>query len=109
MAKAPRKKQEEKVEAAPDVPESIEEAKKSVKSAEGSSSIDDIVSIQIPVHVKIKRKVYHPGVHKVPRHVAEVITEMVDKKIKSDLSMFTGKNYSFERLLDRSLVIKESK
>jgi hypothetical protein len=66
------------------------------------------VSIRIPITLKLKRKVYSPGVHKVPRHMVATILEIVDKKRKADLSIFTGKNYLIERLLDRTLIVKES-
>lgn len=68
---------------------------------------DALVSINIPVRLKIKRKVYPPGQHKVPRHMIPTMMEMVDKKRRADLEMFTGKNYLVQRLVDRSLVVSE--
>lgn len=75
---------------------------------EGSLSDDEkaMVSIAIPVTLKIKRKIYNPGTHEVPSHVAQTMLEMVDKKRKADISIFTGKNFVVERILDRSLVIR---
>ena len=68
----------------------------------------DMVKISLPVTLKIKRKIYQPGTHVVPRHMAATMLEMVDRKRKADISMFTGKNYIVQRLLDRSLVIQET-
>jgi hypothetical protein len=67
----------------------------------------EMVKINIPVSIKIKRKNYDPGVHEIPKHLLPVVREMLYKKRVSDLSMFVGKNYLIERLLDRTLVVKE--
>lgn len=69
--------------------------------------VDDHVMVNIPIYLKIKRKEYQPGLHKIPAHLLPVIREMLYKKRNADLSMFVGKNYLIERLLDRTLVVKE--
>lgn len=73
----------------------------------GKKSDNDLVKVSIPVHLKINRVKYPPGTHTVPRHLVPVILEMVDRKKRADISMFTGKNFLIERLLDRTLVVKE--
>jgi hypothetical protein len=80
---------------------------KTVELADASMAKKDTdkVRINLPVTLKIKRKFYHPGQHIVERHQAQTMLEMVDKKRRADLSIFTGKNYLVERLLDRSLQI----
>lgn len=75
--------------------------------SKGEKKDDDLVNIRVPVHLKIAGKKYPPGVHQVPRHQIATIVEMVDKKRRADLSMFTGKNFLIERLLDRTLVVTE--
>lgn len=77
------------------------------KEAGAGEKGEKMVAINIPVNLKIKGKRFAPGVHKVPAHQAATILEMVHRKRKADLSMFTGKNYLLERLLDRTLVIRE--
>lgn len=83
------------------------QAPKGIEAADHSKEAGDMVRITIPVHLKIKRKVYAPGTHTVPRHMVATMMEMVHKKRKSDLAMFTGKNYLVERLLNRALSVKE--
>jgi len=68
----------------------------------------DKVKIRVPISFKLKRKRYSPGVHEVERHMVPTILEIIDKKRKADISIFTGKNYLIERLLDRTLIVKES-
>lgn len=69
---------------------------------------EDTVKVRIPVRIKIARQILEPGVHVVPKHQLASIREIVSKKLKTDLSIFTGKNYIIERLIDRTLVIKET-
>lgn len=98
---------EQEAEQAPDAVEgadSPEEIKKSVKK---EAAQDDLFTITIPVHVKIKRQVYPPGTHKVPRHIADVMIEIVDKKVKSDMSMMVGKSYLVEKLAGNILQVKQ--
>lgn len=81
--------------------------KPSLVDAGKDESGEKLVKIKIPVQLKIKRKLYNPGVHVVPRHLADTMVEMVDKKRRADLSIFVGKNHLIERLLDRTLVVHE--
>lgn len=68
---------------------------------------EEMVKVTIPVYLKIKKTTYQPGTHRVPKHLVPQILEMVHKKRAADLSMFTGKNYLIQRLLDRTLVVRE--
>jgi hypothetical protein len=75
---------------------------------DGEDSVDRTkVRINIPVRLKIKNREMMPGSHIVERHQVASILEMVDKKRKADLSIFTGKNYLVEKLIDRSLRVTE--
>jgi hypothetical protein len=65
---------------------------------------EELVRIKIPVELKLKRKKYPPGIHTVPRHVADSMVEMVDKKRRADISIFVGKNVLLSRMMDRTLV-----
>jgi hypothetical protein len=67
----------------------------------------NMVRIKIPVMLKIKRQVYNPGFHVVPSHLARMMSEMVDKKRRADMSVFVGKNILVERMMDRTLVQTE--
>lgn len=79
-----------------------------VKEGKGKSRDPNrLVKIRIPLHLKIKRKEYQPGEHVVPFHMVDTIIEMIHRKQKADLSIFVGKNYLVQKLLDRSLVVKE--
>lgn len=70
-------------------------------------SPDDLIKITIPVSVKIKRQMLRPGTHVVPRHQVDTIIEMVNKKQRADISIFTGNNYLVERMMDRTLVVSK--
>ena len=66
-----------------------------------------MVRIKIPVRLKINRKIYRPGVHTVPYHMIDTMVEMVDKKRRADISIFTGKNKLVENIIGRGLVVTE--
>lgn len=83
------------------------EAVKPIAVAEEVDELHQLVKITIPVHLKIKKKVYAPGSHVVERHLADTMIEMVDKKKRADISVFTGNNYLVERLIDRTLVVSK--
>jgi len=68
----------------------------------------DKIQIRINIPMKVARKEYLPGVHIIERHQLPVFREIINKKMKADLSMFTGKNFLVERLFDKTLVIKET-
>ena len=87
MAKKPEIKKEEKKE------EAVVEKKASKKG-----DMYDKVRIEIPCHIKISRRRLGPGVHEVERHQVDTIREMVDKKVKTDLAIFTGKSYLLKKL-----------
>lgn len=82
-------------------------AKPQIEEVGKGEGDERLVKIKIPVQLKIKRKLYPPGIHTVPRHLADTMVEMVDKKRRADLSIFVGKNHLIERLLDRTLVVHE--
>ena len=65
-----------------------------------------MVQINLPVRLNIKETDYGPGIVKVPRHMAETMLEMADKKRRADASVFTGNNYLVSRLADRTLVVR---
>lgn len=72
---------------------------------DGSEDPNRQVKIILPVQLKINRKPYGPGPVIVPAHMVDSIVEMVDKKKRADLSIFTGSNYLVQRMVDRSLVV----
>ena len=59
---------------------------------------DAIVTVDLPVEVKINQRRYGPGQVKVPKHLAETMIPMVYKKQQADISVFTGKNYRVQRI-----------
>lgn len=82
--------------------------KQAVKEVSKAASNDPnrMVRINVPVRVNINDKSYY-GVCEVPAHVAETILPMVSRKVKSDLRVFTGKNYLVQKLADNSLSVVE--
>lgn len=97
-------------EEAQDIIEARDVAPKAIedKVKPGDRDPEDLVKVRIPVHLKIKGKMLNPGIHQVPRHQLPTIMEMIHRKRRADLSVFTGKNFLIERLMDRTLVIKET-
>ena len=81
-----------------------ESATQEVVEDEAANPGEELVRIKIPVELKLKRKKYPPGIHTVPRHVADSMVEMVDKKRRADISIFVGKNVLLSRMMDRTLV-----
>lgn len=67
---------------------------------------EKLITLQVPVRCKINGQVYY-GTVKVTEKVAQVLIPMVSRKQKSDLKVFTGKNFNVSRLVDNSLVVKE--
>jgi hypothetical protein len=63
------------------------------------------VKVILPVQVKVNRIPYGPGPVVVPAHMVDTLVEMVDKKKRADISVFTGNNYLVHRMVDRSLVV----
>lgn len=78
-----------------------------VEASGDSEDIHRKVKIRLPIWLKINGVDYAPGVHTVEAHVVDTMMEMVDKKRRADLAMFTGKNILIERLLDNTLVQRE--
>lgn len=113
MAKRQKVKEAAPVEEVQSVESEDQDVAPEVKAPQGKNKHgydpDELVTIQIPVHIKIKRTMYEPGQHKVPRHILDTIREMVDKKTRSDLSIFTGKNFLINRLAGGTLTIQEVK
>lgn len=105
MAKDLKSKKSDEKEAVAEIMAEVAVESKPVKKAK--ESLDDDVFIEIPVAIKLKRKELLPGRHKVKRHQVDTIREMVDKKVKADLSIFTGKSYLLDRLANNTLVVKE--
>lgn len=68
---------------------------------------DHKVKVILPVQIKINRIAYGPGPVIVPAHMVDTMVEMVDKKKRADLSVFTGNNYLVQRMVDRSLVVSK--
>lgn len=64
-------------------------------------------NVKIPFELKIGKKKFMPGIHRVNRGLAEVMAEMVDKKRRADMAVYVGKSHLVERLLDRTLVVTE--
>lgn len=96
---APEKEADEvKVEAKAD------KAPKAASKAEGPD--EAMVKIVLPVALKIAKKRFHKGEHIVPRHLAETMVEMVDKKMRADISIFTGNNFLVERLAGGNIAVK---
>lgn len=83
-----------------------EKAAEVVETAEKDPMYDK-VRITIPVHLKIKRRVLNPGTHIVERHQVETILEMVHKKQKANLAIFTGNNYLVEKMVDGALKVTQ--
>jgi len=79
-----------------------------VKEAKGLSD-DDMVTIEIPVHVKIAGVRLQPGVHKVPRHQARDIASIANKKMSADLHALsvTSKSYLVNRALNGAINVRE--
>ncbi len=69
------------------------------------------VKIELPAgcFININNVPYQPGVHTFEEHQVPSILEMIDKKLRADLSVSIGKKYMVDRLADRSLVVKEEK
>ncbi len=72
---------------------------------EASDDPNRLVKIILPVRLQINRQDYGPGPVIVPAHMVDSMVEMVDKKKRADLSVFTGNNYLVQRMVDRSLVV----
>lgn len=68
---------------------------------------DRLVKIILPVALQINSKTYGPGPEIVPSHMIDTLVEMVDKKKRADISVFTGNNYLVQRMIDRSLVVSK--
>ena len=65
------------------------------------------VDISLPVRLKINRVTYNRGTHRVPRHVAQMMAQMADRKMRKDIEIFTGKNFMLDRLVNGQLKISE--
>lgn len=59
---------------------------------------EDLVSLDMPVGVKLNHVEYGPGKVIVPRHIAETIEPMVTKKQQNELSIFIGRNYRVQKI-----------
>lgn len=69
------------------------------------SEQERMVKIILPVQLKINRVPYGPGPVVVPARMVDSIVEMVDKKKRADISIFTGSNFLVQRMMDRTLVV----
>jgi hypothetical protein len=69
----------------------------------------DLVTIEIPVHVKIAGVRLQPGVHTVQRHQARDIVAIANKKMHADLQALsvTSKSYLVNRALNGAINVKE--
>lgn len=74
---------------------------------EAKDPMYDKVRITVPVEVKIGRKVLPVGTHVVERHQLETILEMVNKKQRANLAIFTGGNYLVEKMVDGALRVSQ--
>lgn len=73
----------------------------------GGEDINRLVKVILPVRLQVNRKPYGPGPVIVPAHMVDTLVEMVDKKKRADISVFTGNNYLVTRMVDRSLVVSK--
>lgn len=87
-----------------EVTEPAEEAESPKKKA----SDKDKVKIKVLFPMKLGKQKLMPGVHYVERHQVASIREIQNKKMRSELAMYTGKNFLISRLIDNRLVIKEA-
>ncbi len=80
-------------------------APKTVAEDPGGEDPKRLVKIILPVQLKINRVSYGPGPCVVQAHMIDSMVEMVDKKKRADISVFTGNNFLVQRMIDRSLVV----
>lgn len=65
------------------------------------------VRVRIPVYLRINGKEFAPGTHIVERHQLETILEIVNKKQRADLAVFTGNNFLVEKIVGGALKITQ--
>lgn len=81
--------------------------KSAIASGDDVAYEDKMYNVKIPFDLKVGKKRFQPGIHTVKRAMAEVLSEMVDKKRRADMAVHVGKSHLVERLLDRTLVVTE--
>ena len=98
-----KKKVKEEVDAVDEAVQAPVAEKKAVLSD------DDLVTIEIPVHIQIAGQRLEPGVHTVPRHQARDIASIANKKMQADLHALsvTSKSYLVNRALNGAINVKE--
>ena len=72
-------------------------------------SDNDMVTIELPVYVKIAGVRLQPGIHTVPRHQARDIAAIANKKMSADLHALSvnSKSYLVNRALNGAISVKE--
>lgn len=88
-------------------PEVVEEKGEKVHLKSEKDRMYEKVRITIPVELKIKKRVFHAGTHIVERHQLETILEMVNKKQRANMEVFTGKNYLVEKMVSGALRVTQ--
>ena len=67
----------------------------------------DKIRVSIPVHLKIAGVAYPPGTHIIERHQLDTVLEMVKKKQRANLAIFTGNNFLVEKMVSGSLKVTQ--
>lgn len=85
-------------------------ARKGVDPVQGAAGSDhDLIKINCFIPIRINEVLYE-GIVEVPRHIAQTLVPMLQAKLKSDISIFVGKNHLIERLAgNNALKITEVK
>lgn len=86
---------------------STNEAKIEVAEKAEHNPMYDKVRITIPVELKVAKKRYPPGTHIIERHQLDTFLEMVNKKQRANLAIFTGNNYLVEKMVSGALRVTQ--
>jgi hypothetical protein len=71
-----------------------------------SESDKEMVSIDIPYHIKFAGKQFTPGPYRVPMHVARELKRICYKKAEADKSVHIGKKLTFDKTRGRRRTVE---
>lgn len=75
--------------------------------SKGKDPMFDKIRVTIPVALSIAGTDYPAGSHIIERHQLDTILEMVNKKQRANLAIFTGGNYLVEKMVGGALKVTE--